>query len=93
MDYIELKTFAEIDWGEERLIVLECGHIFTMETMDGHMEMETYYEKDNEEWTDFKMLSSQSGENKMMTCPDCRGEPSIHFLKCVSFLYLFISLI
>src|SRR4051794_36677647 len=30
-------TFAEVDWTTERMIVLECGHVFTAETLDGLM--------------------------------------------------------
>jgi len=87
IDYIEFKTFAEIDWEEERMIILECGHVFTMNTMDGHMEMEKYYEGNEERWTGIKMLSSQSGENKMMTCPNCRGIFSIYFIYCIFFFF------
>ncbi|CAG8640251.1 1615_t:CDS:10 [Funneliformis mosseae] len=67
IDFIELQSFAEIDWGKERMVILDCGHVFTMDTMDRHMEMMNYYEGSYERWTGFKILSSQSGENKMMT--------------------------
>jgi hypothetical protein len=30
----------------EKLIALECGHIFTVETLDGHCAMSEYYEID-----------------------------------------------
>jgi hypothetical protein len=80
IDYYEMKTFAEIDWGEERMIVLECGHVFTMETMDHHMEMKEYYEGDYDNWTGIKMLSSQTGENKIQTCPNCRGNLISYFI-------------
>jgi hypothetical protein len=73
IDYYEFKTFAEIDWEKERMIILECGHVFTMETMDHHMEMDKYYQGDYGNWTNLVMLSSKSGENKIMTCPNCRG--------------------
>ena len=93
IDYYEMKTFAEIDWGVERMIVLGCGHVFTMETMDHHMEMKDYYEGDYGNWTGIKMLSSQTGENKIKTCPNCRGNFNILFCfsKFVN-LYLFINL-
>lgn len=73
IDILEFKTFAEIDVEKERVIILDCGHVFTMETMDRHMEMEKYYQGDYGNWTDLVMLSSKSGENKIMTCPNCRG--------------------
>src|SRR4051812_20845827 len=43
IDIIMQETFANVDWNVHRLIVLECGHCFTMESMDSHMELEKYY--------------------------------------------------
>ncbi|GES78947.1 P-loop containing nucleoside triphosphate hydrolase protein [Rhizophagus clarus] len=73
VDIYEFRTFAEIDLEKERIIILDCGHVFTMETMDHHMEMENYYQGGYGNWTDLVMLSSKSGENKIMTCPSCRA--------------------
>ncbi|CAB5368199.1 unnamed protein product [Rhizophagus irregularis] len=73
IDILEFKTFAETDLEKERVIILDCGHVFTMETMDHHMEMEKYYQGDYGNWTDLVLLSSKSGENKIMTCPTCRA--------------------
>ncbi|KAH7414422.1 hypothetical protein DE146DRAFT_673990 [Phaeosphaeria sp. MPI-PUGE-AT-0046c] len=36
-DLIECKLYSEIDLDESRIIALECGHFFTMETLDGHV--------------------------------------------------------
>lgn len=44
------RKLAEIDLSSEdiseRLIKLACGHIFTVETLDGHCNMSEYYEID-----------------------------------------------
>ena len=72
------------------MIILECGHIFTMETMDHHMEMENYYDGDYEHWTGIKTLSSQTGNNKVMTCPNCRGNFLFFFLSFKVYTYLLI---
>ena len=44
------RQLAEIDLSSEdvseRLIQLACGHIFTVETLDGHCNMSEYYEVD-----------------------------------------------
>ena len=44
------RKLAEVDLGSEdiseRLIKLACGHIFTVETLDGHCNMSEYYEID-----------------------------------------------
>jgi hypothetical protein len=45
------RKLAEIDLSyediSERLISLACGHIFTVETLDGHCKMSDYYEIDS----------------------------------------------
>ena len=89
IDIYEFKTFAEIDWEKERMIILECGHVFTMETMDPLMEMENYYDGDYKNWTDIKLLSSQTGENKIKTCPNCRGNFLSYFNRIFTILYKF----
>src|SRR5258708_21050273 len=44
------RKLAEIDLSSEdiseRLIRLTCGHIFTVETLDGHCNMSEFYEID-----------------------------------------------
>ncbi|PKY21705.1 hypothetical protein RhiirB3_525223 [Rhizophagus irregularis] len=65
------STFSEIDWNEKRMIVLACGHVYTMETMDKLMEMKDYYEGSGEVgWTSIKILPNLSMNAK--TCPTCR---------------------
>jgi len=39
-----MTSFEQWDFSEP-LIVLSCGHIFDLETLDGHMDMERYYER------------------------------------------------
>lgn len=39
VDLIMQTTFAEVDWTTDRMIVLECGHVFTVETLDNLMEV------------------------------------------------------
>ncbi len=50
VDFIMQRKLAEIDLSSEdpseRLIRLACGHIFTVETLDGHCKMSEYYEID-----------------------------------------------
>ncbi|GBB94416.1 hypothetical protein RclHR1_02350015 [Rhizophagus clarus] len=65
------RTFNEIDWNEKRMIVLTCGHVYTMETMDTLMEMRDYYEGSIEEgWTSIKILPTLPMSAK--TCPACK---------------------
>src|ERR1700761_1566987 len=50
VDFIMQRRLCEIDLRSddisERLIKLECGHIFTVETLDVHCKMSDYYESD-----------------------------------------------
>jgi hypothetical protein len=50
VDFIMQRCLAEIDLGSddisERLLRLGCGHIFTVETLDGQCKMPDYYEQD-----------------------------------------------
>jgi hypothetical protein len=64
--------FSEIDWNEERMIVLSCGHVYTMETMDMLVKMEEYYEGSIERgWTSIKALPTSSKD--IIKCPACRA--------------------
>jgi hypothetical protein len=57
----------------EKLIALECGHTFTVETLDGHCGMSEYYEIDP---MTGRYLSMKAPPVKYQTppaCPTCRG--------------------
>ncbi|CAI2182855.1 2804_t:CDS:10, partial [Funneliformis geosporum] len=70
-DEIMKTLFNEVDWDRNKMIVLSCGHVFTMETMDMHMGMEDYYEGSIKwGWTSVKILPTSFANIK--TCPDCR---------------------
>ncbi|CAG8486394.1 199_t:CDS:10, partial [Diversispora eburnea] len=72
VDLIMQTTFSEVDWTTERMIVLECGHVFTAETLDNLMEMKSVYHMDfMENWIDIKEITDQPGELKR--CPNCRA--------------------
>ncbi|RHZ77953.1 hypothetical protein Glove_168g248 [Diversispora epigaea] len=72
VDLIMQTTFAEVDWTTERMIVLECGHVFTAETLDNLMGMESVYKMDfRGNWIDVKPITDQPGELKR--CPNCRA--------------------
>lgn len=70
------RTLAEIDplSGDisDRLITLQCGHIFTVETLDGHCEMSNYYQVDNM-GRYVAMQAPPSGYQHLPVCPTCRG--------------------
>ncbi|KAH9987465.1 AAA domain-containing protein [Russula compacta] len=76
VDFIMQRNLAEIDLSSEditeRLIKLTCGHIFTVETLDGHCKMPEYYQMDNMgvfTTTKAPPINYQTAPS----CPTCRG--------------------
>ncbi|CAG8473164.1 15642_t:CDS:2, partial [Racocetra fulgida] len=66
------ETFAEVDWTFERMVVLDCEHVYTAESLDHLMDMKEYYEMDkNDNWVRIKPITSQPSESKK--CPQCRA--------------------
>lgn len=76
VDLIMQRPLSEIDLNandtSERLITLDCGHIFTVETLDGHCSMGEYYNVDPMG----RCTSPKAPPIKYQTpptCPTCRG--------------------
>ncbi len=38
-----LRSYTDEELGEDPLVVLSCGHVFPMSSMDGHLELERVY--------------------------------------------------
>ncbi|KAI0765957.1 hypothetical protein BD413DRAFT_606098 [Trametes elegans] len=76
VDFIMQRRLDEIDLKStdvsDRLITLACGHIFTVETLDGHCHMADYYDVDPMG----RYLSTKAppvNYQSPPTCPTCRG--------------------
>ena len=55
-----------------RFITLPCRHIFTVETLDGHVQMSDFYDQqETGEW--IRIKEAKPGFTKRPTCPTCRG--------------------
>ena len=76
VDFIMQRTLAEIDLSSEdiseRVIRLECGHIFTVETLDGHCNMSAYY-KVNSMGVFTATEAPPVNYQNPPSCPTCRG--------------------
>ncbi|KAG8955990.1 hypothetical protein FRC04_006439 [Tulasnella sp. 424] len=74
VDVIMGKQLCEIDpHGEELdelIITLTCGHVFTVETLDGICELEKYYTRQDDAWT--SLAPPPQGLQRPPTCPHCR---------------------
>ena len=77
VDFILQRTISEIDTTSddvsEKLIALECGHIFTVETLDGHCEMSQYYDTDPLTGRYLGMRPPPIKYQTPPACPTCRS--------------------
>ncbi|KIK63309.1 hypothetical protein GYMLUDRAFT_72036 [Collybiopsis luxurians FD-317 M1] len=76
VDFLMQRPLADIDLDSvdisDRLITLECGHIFTVETLDGHCHMSDFYEID-ELGRYLAMKAPPTEFQQPPTCPTCRS--------------------
>ncbi|CAF9942307.1 hypothetical protein IMSHALPRED_003470 [Imshaugia aleurites] len=77
VDYIMGSTYAEIDLDETPCIVPSCGHILTLESMDGHMEIAKHYTISDDTNTGDSIVALKSSSvpfsaSELKNCPICR---------------------
>ena len=73
VDYIECMTYQEIDLETSPVIVPLCGHILTLFSMDGHMEMSAHYEMSEEGFVQGVVSESKPfSMEDLKACPMCR---------------------
>jgi hypothetical protein len=74
VDFILSSTFEEVDLDENPCIMPSCGHILTLESMDGHMSMSDFYTTNGEgSIVDLKNSAEPFSASGMKSCPTCRG--------------------
>jgi hypothetical protein len=78
IDYIGGSTYDEVDLDEQPCIIPSCGHIMTLESMDGHMDMAKYYtlSEDADAACKISGLTSSSvpfSAADLKNCPICRS--------------------
>jgi len=67
-----MKSYEEIDPDEAPIVVLECSHFFTAETLDGLMGMREVYMVDGYgEFIGLKDVSAELAQS-IPCCPDCQ---------------------
>ncbi|KAF7725498.1 hypothetical protein EC973_009598 [Apophysomyces ossiformis] len=70
-DLILMRSYREINVEEDPIIVLPCGHLFTVDTLDGLLNFEAYYTMDKRgKWTGLKEISTSF--MPQVQCPSCR---------------------
>ncbi|KAI4093451.1 MAG: hypothetical protein LQ344_002864 [Seirophora lacunosa] len=78
VDYIMGSTYAEINLDETPCMVPSCGHILTLESMDGHMEIASYYTVSDDPCVENSIIGLKSGSlpfstSELKNCPMCRN--------------------
>ncbi|KAJ1548785.1 hypothetical protein HK405_015099 [Cladochytrium tenue] len=71
-DLYTMEEYRNVDLDSDPVVVLACGHVFTVSTMDGQLEMASVYERDGDDgWTRLRELPSEFVNLPM--CPACRS--------------------
>lgn len=78
VDYIMGSTYAEIDLDENPCIIPSCGHILTLESMDGQMEIAKYYTISDDTNSEDSIVALKSSSvpfssSELKNCPMCRS--------------------
>lgn len=74
-DLIMLTSYSEVDLDTDPCIFTPCGHIFTMDSLDGTMGMQGYYEVNmiTGKYTGLKTTAAPFSSSDLKTCPECRS--------------------
>lgn len=74
-DMLEMMPYGEVDLAENPCLFLPCGHVFTVESLDGWMSMSDHYGMDGV--TGMPVIirgdSKPFSHDELKVCPDCRG--------------------
>ena len=78
VDYIMGSTYTETDLDENPCIIPSCGHILTLESMDGHMEISKYYTISGDTDAEDSIVALKSSSvpfstSELKNCPMCRS--------------------
>ena len=77
VDYIMGSSYAELALDESPCLIPSCGHILTLESMDGHMDMSKYYTISSDTNIENPIIGLKSSSvpfsiSELKNCPQCR---------------------
>jgi hypothetical protein len=74
-DLLMFTSYKDIDLDEDPCIFTSCGHIFTIDSLDGTMGMHDHYQVDplTGKYTDLKSTAAPFSAQGTKPCPECRG--------------------
>ncbi|KAJ3266261.1 hypothetical protein HDU77_001750 [Chytriomyces hyalinus] len=69
-DVICMTSYGELELDEDPVVVLNCGHVFTIATLDGTLDMDTVYSTDEDGW---RLAQLPPEFIALPVCPSCRS--------------------
>ena len=73
-DYISLESFGDVDLDESPVLVPQCGHLLTKDSMDRHMQMSKHYKMSNQGQPVAIVAGSYPFSiEDLKSCPMCRA--------------------
>lgn len=77
VDYIMGSAYADINLDESPCLIPSCGHILTLESMDGHMDISSYYTMSSNSDVEEPIIALKSSSvpfstSELRNCPLCR---------------------
>ena len=74
-EWIEFTPYGEINVDEDPCLFPDCGHVFTLSSMDSHMSMKDHYGIDpaTGAYMSTKGSSAPFSSEELKVCPECRG--------------------
>lgn len=75
VEYLEFKKYNDVDLDLDPVIVLNCGHVFTISTLDGLMDLAKFYKMDENDLPIAiqAQRAPNFSEQELKCCPNCRG--------------------
>jgi hypothetical protein len=73
-DLVIFEAYGDINLDDDPCMFTACGHIFTLSSMDGIMDMSKYYTMDDTDVpTALRTTSEPFSSDELKACPTCRG--------------------
>ena len=78
VDYVTQATYAEIELDDDPIVIPSCGHIMTLSSMDGHMDMKKFYKISEDFLTRSSVIvalqapAEPFSADNLRSCPLCR---------------------
>jgi hypothetical protein len=70
---IMMSRYADLNLDESPIVVLGCGHLFTIETLDGHIGLKDVYQLDGKTGRFSGLIENAELAASVPQCPNCRS--------------------